>query len=216
MAEIADFMLLQIVNRAQPLVTHFNAMNGLHPESFYQACIALAGELATFSQPGRRPQLFPAYRHDRLGETFEPVIEALRLALSRVADPQVVSIPLEERRYGLRVALVADRTLFSGATFVLAVRAQVPTDTLLSAFGSQVKIGSIEKIRDLVNLQLPGIALRALPVAPRQLPFHAGYIYYELDDRNEAWASLDASAGMALHVAGEFPGLAMELWAIRH
>jgi type VI secretion system protein ImpJ len=216
MAEIADFLLLQIVNRAQPLVAHFNAMNGLHPESFYQTCLALAGELATFSQPGRRPPSFPAYRHDRLSETFEPVIAALRLALSRVADPQVVSIPLEERRYGLRVALVADRTLFSAATFVLAVRAQVPTDTLLSAFSSQVKIGSVERIRDLVNLQLPGIALRALPVAPRQLPFHAGYSYFELDDRNDAWASLDASAGMALHVAGDFPGLAMELWAIRH
>ncbi|WP_028207612.1 type VI secretion system baseplate subunit TssK [Paraburkholderia nodosa] len=216
MAEIADFLLLQIVNRAQPLVTHFNAMDGLHPEAFYQSCIALAGELATFSQAGRRPPTFAAYRHDRLKETFEPVIDALRLALSRVADSQVVAIALEERKYGLRVARVADRTLFAGATFVLAVRAQVPAGTLLSAFASQVKIGSIEKIRDLVNLQLPGIALRALAVAPRQLPFHAGYSYFELDDQNEAWATLAASAGMALHVAGEFPGLAMELWAIRH
>jgi type VI secretion system protein ImpJ len=216
MAEIADFLLLQIVNRAQPLVAHFNAMRGLHPETFYRTCVALAGELATFSQAGRRPPVFPAYRHERLRESFEPVIVALRLALSRVADPQVVAIALEERRYGLRVALVNDTSLFTGATFVLAVRAQMSTDALLSAFGSQVKIGSIEKIRDLVNLQLPGIALRALAVAPRQLPFHAGYSYFELDDRNDAWTTLGSSAGMALHVAGEFPGLAMELWAIRH
>jgi type VI secretion system protein ImpJ len=215
MAEISDFLLLQIVNRAQPLVAHFGAMTGLHPETLYQACVALAGELAPFSQRERRPPLFPAYRHERLKETFAPVIDALRLALSRVADPQVVSIPLEERKYGLRVAQVADRSLFTSATFVLAVRAQVPTETLLSAFGSQVKIGSIEKIRDLVNLQLPGIGLRALPVAPRQLPFHAGYTYFELDDKSDAWASLGSSAGMALHVAGEFPGLAMECWAIR-
>jgi type VI secretion system protein ImpJ len=62
---------------------------------------------------------------------------------------------------------------------------------------------------------LPGIVLRALPVAPRQLPFHAGYTYFELDDKSDAWASLGSSAGMALHVAGEFPGLAMECWAIR-
>jgi type VI secretion system protein ImpJ len=177
--------------------------------------VQLAGELATFSQRDRRPPAFPVYRHDRLKETFTPVIEALRLALSRVADPGVVSIPLEERKYGLRVALVADRSLFTNATFVLAVRAQVSTETLLSAFGSQVKIGAVEKIRDLVNLQLPGIGLRALPVAPRQLPFHAGFTYFELDDKNEGWQALNASAGMALHVAGEFPGLTMECWAIR-
>jgi type VI secretion system protein ImpJ len=219
MAEISDFLLLQIVNRAQPLAAHFGSMTGLHPEALFQATVQLAGELATFiapvSQRDRRPPVFPVYRHDRLKETFTPVIEALRLALSRVADPGVVSIPLEERKYGLRVALVADRSLFTNATFVLAVRAQVSTETLLSAFGSQVKIGAVEKIRDLVNLQLPGIGLRALPVAPRQLPFHAGFTYFELDDKNDGWQALNASAGMALHVAGEFPGLAMECWAIR-
>jgi type VI secretion system protein ImpJ len=214
-AEIADFLLLQIVNRAQPLIAHFGSMTGLHPEALYQATVQLAGELSTFSQRERRPPVFPVYRHDRLKETFAPVIDALRLALSRVADPQVVAIPLEERKYGLRVALVADRTLFSNATFVLAVRAQVPTDVLLSGFGSQVKIGAIEKIRDLVNLQLPGVRLRALPVAPRQLPFHAGFTYFELDDKSDGWQALAGSAGMALHVAGDFPGLSMECWAIR-
>lgn len=45
MAEIADFLLLQIVNRAQPLVAHFNALSGLHPEALYRVCIGLAGSL---------------------------------------------------------------------------------------------------------------------------------------------------------------------------
>jgi type VI secretion system protein ImpJ len=214
-AEIADFLLLQIVNRAQPLVAHLDSMTGCHPEDLFQWTVQLAGELSTFSQRERRPPVFPVYRHDRLRETFTPVIDALRVALSRVADPGVVSIPLEERKYGLRVAQVADRSLFTHATFLLAVRAQVSTETLLAGFAAQVKIGAIEKIRDLVNLQLPGIRLRALPVAPRQLPFHAGFTYFELDDNHEGWQALQASAGMALHVAGDFPGLTMECWAIR-
>jgi type VI secretion system protein ImpJ len=214
-AEIADFLLLQIVNRAQPLVAHLDSMTGLHPEALFQATVQLAGELATFSQHDRRPTTFPVYRHDRLRETFTPVIDALRAALSRVADPQVVSIPLEARKYGLHLAQVADHSLFSGATFVLAVRAEVPTGTILSSFAQQVKIGAIERIRDLVNLQLPGIGLRPLPVAPRQLPFHAGFTYFELDDHHQGWQALQASAGMAVHVAGDFPGLTMECWAIR-
>ena len=90
-------------------------------------------------------------------------------------------------------------------------------DSLTDAemLGWQDKIGSVEKIRDLVNLQLPGIALRPLPVAPRQLPFHAGFTYFELDRGSEYWAQLATSAGFAMHVAGEFPGLQMEFWAIR-
>jgi type VI secretion system protein ImpJ len=91
----------------------------------------------------------------------------------------------------------------------------MPAENILTGFAPHVKIGPIERIRDLVNLQLPGIGLRALPVAPRQLPFHAGFTYFELDRGNELWKQFASSAGMALHVAGEFPGLAMEFWAIR-
>ncbi|MEM5342184.1 type VI secretion system baseplate subunit TssK [Paraburkholderia azotifigens] len=214
-AEVSDFLLLQLINRHEPLAAHLSTMTGLHPEALYQIAVQLAGELATFSQSGKRPPTYPVYRHDRLRETFAPVIDDLRASLSMVMDPHAVSIPLEERKYGLRVALVPDKNLFASATFVLAVRAQMPAEHILTGFAPQVKIGPIERIRDLVNLQLPGVGLRALPVAPRQLPFHAGFTYFELDRGNELWKQFATSAGMALHVAGEFPGLAMEFWAIR-
>jgi type VI secretion system protein ImpJ len=110
---------------------------------------------------------------------------------------------------------VPDRELLRSSTFVLVVQAQMPPEGLRGAFPAQVKIGSIEKIRDLVNLQLPGIGLRALPVAPRQLPFYAGHTYFELDSGSEYFQHLHQSAGFAMHVAGEFPGLHMQFWAIR-
>ena len=56
---------------------------------------------------------------------------------------------------------------------------------------------------------------RALPVAPRQLPYQAGCVYFELDRTSEYFARLDASGGFALHLSGDFPGIRIELWAIR-
>jgi type VI secretion system protein ImpJ len=111
--------------------------------------------------------------------------------------------------------VIPDPDLVKSASFILAVNAQVPAETIRTAFPQQVKIGSIEKIRDLVNLQLPGIGIRPLPVAPRQLPFHAGFTYFELDRSSEYFKQLSTSAGFAMHVAGEFPGLQMQFWAIR-
>ena len=78
-----------------------------------------------------------------------------------------------------------------------------------------MKIGPVERIRDLVNLQLPGVTLRALPVAPRQIPYHAGFNYFELDTRHELWQQLNQSGGLAMHISGEFPGLELEFWAVR-
>jgi type VI secretion system protein ImpJ len=214
-AEIADFLLLQLLNRVEPLFIHLAAATGVHPETLYRAMLELAGELATFTEAGKRCAVYPPYRHTHLAETFTPLIADLRKSLSVVMDNAAVPIPLDERQFGIRVAVVPDKELLRSATFVLAVNAQMPPEALRGAFPSQVKIGSIEKIRDLVNLQLPGIGLRPLPVAPRQLPFYAGYTYFELDSKSEYFQHLHQSAGVAMHVAGDFPGLQMQFWAIR-
>ena len=91
----------------------------------------------------------------------------------------------------------------------------VKSEELRRRFPQQLKIGSVEKIRDLVNLQLPGIAIQAMPVAPRQIPYHAGFVYFELDRASELWRELKSSGGIAIHQSGEFPGLTLEFWAIR-
>jgi type VI secretion system protein ImpJ len=214
-AEITDFLMLQLLNRSMPLFTHLAGMTGLHPERLYAELAQLAGELATFSRPDKRAGAYPVYRHDQLAESFAPLIEDVRAALSMVVDPRALALRLEERQFGIRVAVVPDQELLRSATFVLAVNAHMPPEALRNGFPAMVKIGSVEKIRDLVNLQLPGVALRALPVAPRQLPFHAGYTYFELDKNSEQWKLLQNSVGFAMHIPNEYPGLQMELWAIR-
>ena len=214
-SEIADFMLLQLVNRAEPLISHLSQLSPLHPERFYSELVSLAGEFATFSTSERRPQDFPHYQHDDLALSFTPVMQALREALSMLIDSKAVPIPIVEKAYGVHVAMLADKTLLDNASFVLVVRADIPSETLRGRFSQQSKIGSVEHIRDLVNLQLPGIGLLPLPVAPRQIPYHAGSTYYELDRGSEHWKQLMHSGGFAFHVAGDFPGLNLAFWAIR-
>lgn len=214
-SEIADFMLLQLVNRAQPLIQHLTHLSPLHPERLFSELVSLAGEFATFSVAERRPAEYPPYQHDDLALSFAPVIHALREALSMLIDSKATPIPIVEKAYGIHVAMLADRSLIESASFILVVRADVPGETLRGRFAQQSKIGSVEHIRDLVNLQLPGIGLLPLPVAPRQIPYHAGSTYYELDRGSEHWQQLMKSGGFAFHVAGDFPGLNLAFWAIR-
>ena len=213
--EIQDFLLLQVVNRFQPLFAHLQRLPVLHPERLYDLCLGLAGELSSFRDK-RRPMNYPEYRHDDLATCFRAVMADLRQSLSMVLEQSAIPIDLQDRNRGLRVAIVPDVELQRTAQFVLAVNAQMPGDALRARFPTQVKIGPAERIRDLVNLQLPGVTLRALPVAPRQIPFHAGFTYFELETRgNELWKQLETSGGLAMHIAGDFPGLALEFWAIR-
>lgn len=214
-SEIADFMLLQLVNRAAPLLDHLSQVSPLHPERLFSELVSLAGELSTFSVAQRRPEALAAYQHDDLTRSFAPVMLALREALSMLIDSKATALVIEEKTFGIHVATLNDKTLIEQASFILVVNAQMPSETLRARFAQQSKIGSVEHIRDLVNLQLPGIGLLPLPVAPRQIPFHAGSTYYELDRGSEHWKQLLNSGGFAFHIAGEFPGLKLAFWAIR-
>jgi type VI secretion system protein ImpJ len=214
-SELADFLMLQCINRYQPVLAHFVETGVVHPESFFRFCVAAAGELTTFTTTSKRPPKFPDYRHTHLRETFEPVIISLRESMSKVMTQIAIPIPLEPRRFGIHVAIVPDRTLFSSAVFILAARADGPAEYVRQRFPTQVKIAPAEKISDLVRQGLPGVPVVPVPVTPRQIPYHAGYAYFELDQTHELWDQLKTSGGVAIYVPGDFPGLSMEFWAIR-
>lgn len=214
-AEIADFLMLQAVNRYEPLVAHAAQSNLLHPEDFYRLCLEIIGDLSTLTSESRRPPKLPAYQHTNLRATYEPVMAALRACFAVVLKQNAVQIPLEKKRFNISVGVVADRALFDDAAFILAARADVAAESIRRDFPAQVTLASVEKIAKLVNEHIPGIPIQPLSVAPRQIPFHAGLTYFELDRNSPLFRELKAGGGIALHVPDSFPGLAMEMWAIR-
>ena len=214
-AEVADYMMLQLINRLEPMALHLSKLSGLHPLDLYSEALQMVGEFSTFVAKNKRPPVFGTYLHDNLQETFMPVMSALRTCLSMVYEQTATPLNLVEKKYGIRVAEIPDRSLIGSAIFILAVRADVADDVLRSRLPAQVKIGPVERIRQLVNAAMQGIALKPLPVAPRQIPFHSGFTYFELERQSNFWKELQNSGGFALHVGGDFPGLELEFWAIR-
>jgi type VI secretion system protein ImpJ len=214
-SELADFLMLQTLNRNEPVFSQHAATPNAHPRELHRDCLRLAGDLATLASSARRPPEFPPYRHDDLRGCTAPVFDALRGMLSAVLEQNALQIELVDRKNGYRTAVVNDLDLMRNASFVLAINAQMPGEQLRQRFPAQAKIAPPEKIRGLVEQALPGIALQALPVAPRQLPFHAGFFYFELDRGGDLWKQLEKTGNVAMHIAGDFPGLELELWAIR-
>jgi len=213
--EMANLLMLQAVNRYWPVSAHHGAAPLLHPEDYYAFLLAVAGELCTFTVTRRRPPDFPPYKHDDLNATFSPVIASLRQSLSAVLESGAVQIPLQERKYGVHVGVIQDRTLLRSASFVLAVRAELTAEVIRRSFPAAIKIGPVEQIARLVQVAVPGIGLSPLPVAPPQLPYVANTTYFELDRTSEYFRALANAGGIALHIGGEWPKLEMELWAIR-
>lgn len=214
-ADVADFSLLQALNRWHPYFQHLARQPQVHPEQLYIAMAQAAGELVTFTEASRLPDEYPPYQHNDCTLAFKTLEHELRRSLGTLLQPRAVSLPIIEQQFGVRTASLADTRLLQNAEFVLAVRASLPADLLRQQFTQKAKVTAQETLPELVRLQLPGIPLVVLPAAPRELPFHAGFSYFELDRRSPAWQCMKDSSGFGFHIAGEFPQLEMQFWAIR-
>jgi hypothetical protein len=107
--------------------------------------------------------------------------------------------------------------LLDTSELVLAVNGDLPVADMRQRVQQQITIASPEQISQLVNTHLPGIPIRSLPVAPRQVPFHTGFTYFELAlERQDEWfAAIKRSGALALHLPGAPHDMDVELWAIR-
>jgi type VI secretion system protein ImpJ len=214
-ADFVDFLLLLACNRYEPVLARLRESSPVHPLGLYTELLRLAGECATYGRETRRPPAFLAYSHTNLNDCFAPVVEEIRRAMVAVVDQRVVPIPVRDMTKGLYRADIPDPQLFKSAYFVLAAAANMPTETLRSRLPTMTRIGPPDKIREMVMSQVPGIRIEALAVAPRQLPFLANYCYFKLDTTSEYWPALEVARSMALYVAGDPPGLELQMWAIR-
>ncbi|GAD64364.1 type VI secretion system baseplate subunit TssK [Aquipseudomonas alcaligenes] len=213
--EVGDFLMLQLVNRYEPQLRHYLSLEQMHPELLYRELVGLLGELATFAADHKRPRLDGRYLHNDQAGSFRKLMEALRQVLSMVLEQHAIELPLQQRQYGIQVSPLQDHKLLGSATFILAANAQCESEELRKRLPAHLKIGAVERIRQLVNLHLPGIKVKPLPVAPRQIPFHAGKTYFALEFSAEELAQLESSGGFAFHVSGDFAGLELKFWAIR-
>ncbi|TDF82461.1 type VI secretion system baseplate subunit TssK [Pseudomonas sp. H9] len=215
-AEVGDFMMLQLINRTELLLRHDLGLEQVHPQELYRTLLTMLGDLATFASDSKRPRLDSGYQHSDQGACFRKLMDAIRQVLSMVLEQHAIELELQVREYGIIVAPLHDRALLGSASFVLAASASCDSEELRHRLPAHLKVGGVEQIRQLVNLHLPGIKIKPLPVAPRQIAFHANKTYFILELSADDLAQLQRSGGFAFHVSGEFAELELKFWAIRN
>lgn len=215
-ADVSDFLLLQILNRHEPLLEHLLHVSETPPEHAYTLLLSLNGELSTFVRVDtRRPAAVQAYVHLDPYLSFRALVEDTRNLLNSLLIRSAESIPLDKRSHGMYLASLDPTALREFTSVVLAVSADIPADQLAQLFPAHGKVASADRLPELVRLHLPGVGLRVLPVPPRQIPFNAGCVYFQLEPRGPLWEHVLTHGGIGLHVGADFPRLSMELWGVR-
>jgi len=69
---------------------------------------------------------------------------ALRNSFSTVHEQTAISLKLVDKKYGIRVAEIVDRSLIGSAVFVLAAKADMQEESVRNHLPAQVRIGPVE------------------------------------------------------------------------
>lgn len=210
----SDYFVLQILNRTLPVLKHMRGSVYLHPERLYAEFLKLAGDLATFATAGRRVRDYAPYDHDDPAAVFEPLLRdideylrtPLRRGVQRLELRQIADNAYEHR--------IVDRKMFQDSSFVLEVAAERSLPDIQAQIPHLLKIGPSNRMKELIQAALPGIALMWRPVPPQQIKIVNDHVYFFLDKTSPLWPDFSSAPKIALHFAGDWPQLDLVLWAI--
>jgi len=199
-----DVMLgrLAVLNEAVTVLNTLAFAEGVHPFTAYLELCRIVGQLAVFSAERRTPKL-PAYDHDDLGNCFYRVKRQLD-------EYDVDIITYEERAFigeGLRMQVKMESKwlepawqMFVGAQSSLP---QAEIVRLLTKPGQlDMKIGSSDRVDQIYERGLKGLAFTHMAQPPRVLPSTAGLTYFQVnrDAQNSEWAQVQQSLTLAIRV----------------
>ena len=127
-AEVSDFLLLQILNRFEPLLDHLLRVKETSPEVAYTLLRSMAGELSTFIRTQtRRPTDVPVYEHRDPYTTFKALVDATRELLNNLLVRSAQSIDLQAKSHRMHLARLDPVTLARVHTPVLCLTHTLPT-----------------------------------------------------------------------------------------
>ncbi len=211
---ITDLLMLRALNTWGAQLSILVKQSPLHPYELFKSLSSLVAEICTYTRAERIAVLNHEYQHVNSTALIASLIENARVLVSTAFKTAAVSLPIQRKKFGISLVALPSQTLVDATDLILAVNADLSTEQIQQLVSNKLKIGSIDNIRELVNLQLPGCTKERLPVTPRQIPYHSGMHYFRLLPDHALKDRIKHSNGIGVHISGDVPGMEMEFWII--
>lgn len=211
---VSDFMMLELMNLYLVKLRHLLAKPAINCLESYEMLAELLAQLATYTDQSRVLNQTYAYDHHKPHQTFMPLFDQLRKSLHLVLEQQAKAFSIDEHSNGLFVIDNLQESLFEEGSIILGVYANVPQEELRNELPNQIKIAPLGQIKDMVSKGVSGLPIQSLPTAPRQIPYHANFIYFDVGLDHEIWQQVVETNSLAIHIGAAYQDLQVSLWSV--
>lgn len=211
---IADISVLQVINRVLAYLNHFEHSKHLHPEDFYLSLLQTVSEISTFTSKAQQLPNFVNYHHQMPHLTFLPLYKLLANILHASLDHRAIELSLHLQKNGLFKAILADSQFMQGGRYVLEVKTSTRPSKIVYELRQQIKIAAANQIEKIINLQVSGVDLTILPMAPAMIFHDENACYFELDTKGPLWQKVLENSALCLYITKDYPDIQLNLWFI--
>jgi type VI secretion system protein ImpJ len=194
---------LRVLNEAMVALNVISHASGVHPLPAYIELCRLVGRLAVFGADPEPPEL-PAYDHDDLGSCFFTVKRFTDDLLTRGS----FELGYEERPFigsGLRMKVeMKPEWLAAAWQMFVGVESPLPTAELVPLLTGRLnmKIGAFDRVEEIFQRGLRGLAVTHNARPPRSLPESPMLTYFQIarDSSADEWANVQSSLKLAIRL----------------
>ena len=197
--DMSSFWLLHTASSGYAGLSHFLQHRELHPERLFEAMLALAGGLTTYSRSIRLEDL-PSYVHADPGPQFARLDGIVRELLDTVISSRYFTIALRHERSSYYQGRLDSGKIDVHATLYLAVSADMPALQLVEVVPLQFKVGAPQDVDKFVLSALPGVKLVHAPQVPPALPLRPDTYYFVLENRGALYDAMLKSQAISIYV----------------
>ena len=208
--DVSNFLILQTLSGAIPMLRHFKENPQLHPEQLYQVLAKVIGSLCPFSFDIDVHSI-PKYRHNDLTKTFDGIERQLRTLVDVAMPAKMATLQLTKEADLLWSVDNIDSQHLGKNDFYLAVLSPMDDPMWVKHFERIVKVGARADIEMIVASAMPGVRLVHLQRPPSNLPIKSGYEYFRIEPKGEFWDRISTERTMGVYLPKAFMKVKMEI-----
>jgi type VI secretion system protein ImpJ len=211
--DVATFWLLHAIHSAIAPLRHQLEMKQVRPEQAFAELSRLGGALCTFALDSH-PRTLPIYDHERLGECFGALERHIRSHLEVIVPTKAISIALRPAEGWMHFGAVSDTRCFSGASWILGVRASLGEAELIQAVPRLVKMCFAGAFPKLVERAVAGLTLTHIAVPPPAISPRADTSYFSITQNGPCWLKLRETAEVGIYAPDSLPDAQLDLLVV--
>ncbi|TFW13909.1 type VI secretion system baseplate subunit TssK [Duganella callida] len=211
--DVSSFWLLHTVSTSAAALMHYVRNPDLHPERLFEALLALAGAMMTYSKQYALIDL-PGYQHDDPAPCFSTLDGIIRDLLDTVISTRYFAIALTEDKPSYYLGKLDSGKIDQRTTLYLAVGAALPALELVEVVPLRVKVGAPDDVEKCVLSAMPGVKLTHAPQVPAAIPVQPDTYYFALEGKGMLYEQMLKAQSISIYVPAGIKDLRLNLIAV--